>query len=86
MHRNTLLIADEAMTRRQRWTMFVASTSGALETSDMVIFGFFAQQTRRAFFPSGDGSAYCVERRAGIHCIVFYRNAGSESGPAGVIA
>lgn len=55
MPSNALPILDETMTRRQRWTMFVASTSGALETFDMVTYAFFAQQIGRVFFPAGTG-------------------------------
>lgn len=43
------------MTARQRWTIFVASTGGALEVFDFVIYGFFAQHIGRAFFPSNMG-------------------------------
>ncbi|WP_168792951.1 MFS transporter [Paraburkholderia aromaticivorans] len=51
-----LPIFNAAMSRRQRWTMFVSSTSGALETFDIVAYAFFAQQIGRAFFPASAGA------------------------------
>ncbi|MEC5404233.1 MFS transporter [Paraburkholderia sp. MPAMCS5] len=45
------------MTRRQRWTIFIASAGGALETFDFVIYGFFAQEIGREFFPLGGGAS-----------------------------
>jgi MFS family permease len=38
------------MTARQRWTILVASTGGALEVFDFVIYGFFARNISAAFF------------------------------------
>jgi MFS family permease len=43
------------MTARQRWTILVASTGGALEVFDFVIYGFFARSIGAAFFPPGIG-------------------------------
>jgi MFS family permease len=40
-----------SMTGRQRWTILVASTGGALEVFDFVIFGFFARNIGNEFFP-----------------------------------
>jgi MFS family permease len=45
------------MTARQRWTILVASTGGALEVFDFVIYGFFARSIGAAFFPSGTGAS-----------------------------
>ncbi|NKJ50481.1 hypothetical protein CIC12_27910 [Burkholderia sp. SG-MS1] len=39
------------MTTPQRWTILVASTGGALEVFDFVIFGFFARNIGNEFFP-----------------------------------
>lgn len=38
------------MTAQQRWTILVASTGGALEVFDFVIYGFFARNIGTAFF------------------------------------
>lgn len=43
------------MRAHQRWTILVTSTAGALETFDVVIYGFFAQEIGRAFFPASAG-------------------------------
>ncbi|MEA3130855.1 MAG: hypothetical protein QOF46_2650, partial [Paraburkholderia sp.] len=40
---DSLPIRKAFMTARQRWTILVASTGGALEVFDFVIFGFFAR-------------------------------------------
>ncbi|SAL42514.1 major facilitator transporter [Caballeronia humi] len=45
------------MTARQRWTIVVASTGGALEVFDFVIYGFFARSIGAAFFPTGIGAS-----------------------------
>ncbi|MFM0211038.1 MFS transporter [Paraburkholderia sediminicola] len=42
----------ETRPARQRWTILVTSTAGALETFDVVVYGFFAQEIGRAFFPA----------------------------------
>ncbi|MFM0694277.1 putative MFS family arabinose efflux permease [Paraburkholderia sp. GV068] len=39
------------VTVRHRWTVLVASTGGALEVFDFVIYGFFAQNIGAEFFP-----------------------------------
>jgi len=48
----SLPIRHDSMSARQRWTIFVASTGGALEVFDFVIYGFFAASIGRAFFPA----------------------------------
>src|SRR5258705_3199829 len=48
---DSLPLGPAPMTARHRWTIFVASTGGALEVFDFVIYGFFAQHIGRAFFP-----------------------------------
>jgi len=45
------------MTARQRWTIVVASTGGALEVFDFVIYGFFARSIGAAFFPLATGAS-----------------------------
>ncbi|CAE6925425.1 MFS transporter [Paraburkholderia domus] len=52
MTSSSLPMRTEPMRARQRWTILVTSTSGALETFDVVIYGFFAQEIGRAFFPA----------------------------------
>ena len=52
---DTLALPSASLGARQRWTIFVASTGGALEVFDFVIYGFFAQHIGRAFFPPGIG-------------------------------
>lgn len=52
---STLPIRTETGRDRQRWTILVTSTGGALETFDVVIYGFFAQEIGRAFFPASAG-------------------------------
>jgi MFS family permease len=54
---DTLALPSASLGARQRWTIFVASTGGALEVFDFVIYGFFAQHIGRAFFPPGLGLA-----------------------------
>ncbi|AMV45410.1 MFS transporter [Paraburkholderia caribensis] len=54
---DTLSLPSASLAARQRWTIFVASTGGALEVFDFVIYGFFAQHIGRAFFPPGIGLA-----------------------------
>ena len=49
------LIRKESMTAHQRWTILVASTGGALEVFDFVIFSFFARSIGSEFFPAGMG-------------------------------
>lgn len=46
-----------AMTARQRWTILVASTGGALEVFDFVIYGFFARNIGAAFFSLHAGTS-----------------------------
>ena len=46
-----------AMTARQRWTILVASTGGALEVFDFVIYGFFARNIGAAFFSGHPGTS-----------------------------
>ncbi|MDN7182500.1 MFS transporter [Caballeronia sp. SEWSISQ10-4 2] len=43
------------MTPRQRWTILLVSIGGALETFDFVIYGFFAHEIGREFFPANVG-------------------------------
>nr|WP_284506713.1 MFS transporter [Caballeronia sp. GAWG1-5s-s] len=45
------------MTARQRWTVLVASTGGALEVFDFVIYGFFAPNIGAAFFSLHAGTS-----------------------------
>lgn len=45
------------MSVHQRWMIAVASTGGALEVFDFVIYGFFAQNIGRAFFAPSPGVA-----------------------------
>lgn len=48
-------VRKESMTARQRWTILVASTGGALEVFDFVIYGFFARNIGNEFFSSRTG-------------------------------
>lgn len=48
---------DARMSVHQRWMIAVASTGGALEVFDFVIYGFFAQSIGRAFFSPSTGIA-----------------------------
>jgi MFS family permease len=48
---DSLPIRKDSMTASQRWTILVASTGGALEVFDFVIFGFFARTIGMEFFP-----------------------------------
>jgi len=50
-----LSIRPEPMTARQRRTILIASSGGALETFDFIIYGFFAQDIGREFFPPSVG-------------------------------
>jgi len=50
-----IMARTESLTARQRWTILVASTGGALEVFDFVIYGFFARSIGSAFFSSGTG-------------------------------
>lgn len=43
------------LSARQRWMIFVASTGGALEVFDFAVYGFFAQNIGREFFPARMG-------------------------------
>ncbi|MGF6754449.1 MFS transporter [Paraburkholderia sp. GAS42] len=43
------------LSARQRRTIFVASTGGALEVFDFAVYGFFAQSIGREFFPARTG-------------------------------
>ncbi|MEA3114421.1 MAG: hypothetical protein QOG58_4220, partial [Caballeronia sp.] len=52
---DSLPIRKDSMTASQRWTILVASTGGALEVFDFVIFGFFARTIGMEFFPSRTG-------------------------------
>ncbi|WP_245253831.1 MFS transporter [Paraburkholderia sp. LEh10] len=54
---DTLALPSTSLGARQRWTVLLASTGGALEIFDFVIYGFFAQHIGRAFFPPGIGPA-----------------------------
>ncbi|SDR23038.1 Predicted arabinose efflux permease, MFS family [Paraburkholderia fungorum] len=45
------------MSAHQRWMIAIASTGGALEVFDFVIYGFFAQNIGRAFFSASTGIA-----------------------------
>src|SRR6266702_6418369 len=54
---DTLSLPSASRAASQRWTIFVASTGGALEVFDFVIYGFFAQHIGRVFFPPGIGLA-----------------------------
>ncbi|WP_201642546.1 MFS transporter [Paraburkholderia metrosideri] len=45
------------MSVHQRWMIAIASTGGALEVFDFVIYGFFAQNIGRAFFSPSTGIA-----------------------------
>ncbi|PRX36374.1 putative MFS family arabinose efflux permease [Paraburkholderia sp. BL18I3N2] len=49
-------IRKGSMTAHQRWTILVASTGGALEVFDFVMFGFFARSIGSEFFPAGTGT------------------------------
>jgi MFS family permease len=57
MFDDSLPLTSALLGARQRWTIFVASTGGALEVFDFVIYGFFAQHIGRVFFPPGIGLA-----------------------------
>lgn len=52
---DSLPIRKESTTTRQRWTILVASTGGALEVFDFVIFGCFARNIGNEFFPPRTG-------------------------------
>jgi MFS family permease len=52
---NSLPIRNEMMAARQRWTILLVSMGGALETFDFVIYGFFAHEIGREFFPADTG-------------------------------
>lgn len=52
---DSLPIRNETMTARQRWTILLVSIGGALETFDFVIYGFFAHEIGREFFPANAG-------------------------------
>lgn len=52
---DTLAMPPASLGTRRRWTVCLASTGGALEVFDFVIYGFFGQQIGRAFFPPGIG-------------------------------
>src|SRR5258708_21137592 len=52
---DSLPIRKDSMTASQRRTIMVASTGGALEVFDFVIFGFFARTIGREFFPPQTG-------------------------------
>jgi MFS family permease len=51
MFDDSLPIRNETMTARQRWTILLVSIGGALETFDFVVYGFFAHEIGREFFP-----------------------------------
>jgi MFS family permease len=57
MLENALPTRNAPMTARQRRTILIASSGGALETFDFIIYGFFAQDIGRAFFPAGLGAS-----------------------------
>ena len=52
---NSLPIRNEMMAARQRWTILLVSIGGALESFDFVIYGFFAHEIGREFFPPDTG-------------------------------
>ncbi|MFL9960295.1 MFS transporter [Paraburkholderia sediminicola] len=52
---DSLTVHNARLNARQRWTIFVASTGGALEVFDFAVYGFFAQSIGRAFFPARMG-------------------------------
>jgi MFS family permease len=52
---DSLPIRNEMMAARQRWTILLVSMGGALETFDFVIYGFFAHEIGREFFPADTG-------------------------------
>ncbi|MFL9993539.1 MFS transporter [Paraburkholderia sediminicola] len=54
---DALAIRHVPMTARQRWTILIASSAGALETFDFIIYGFFAQDIGREFFPASVGAS-----------------------------
>lgn len=47
----------DSILRNQRWTMLIVSTGGALETFDFVVYGFFARDIGRVFFPPAVGAS-----------------------------
>jgi MFS family permease len=57
MFSNSLLARNETMSLRERWTMLIVSTGGALETFDFIIYGFFASDIGREFFPANVGAS-----------------------------
>ncbi|MGF6779763.1 hypothetical protein P3T21_004992 [Paraburkholderia sp. GAS334] len=52
---DSLTVRNARLSARQRWTIFVASTGGALEVFDFAVYGFFAQSIGREFFPARTG-------------------------------
>src|SRR5260370_18555009 len=55
MLEDSLQIRNGTTTARQRWTILLVSIGGALETFDFVIYGFFAHEIGREFFPADAG-------------------------------
>lgn len=51
MSEGSCLVPRAVAVTRPRWTILIVSAGGALETFDFVIYGFFAQDIGRAFFP-----------------------------------